>query len=209
MYMKSKRQVCPKPFPRGRQKGRVHPHGHAPIFLSTAEPAASASAKASTAATRKSSAPGATEATSTERAGGEAAAAGTTGEAAASRSTGKTAPSGAAARTRKAAEASTAGPSRSPWRRRRGRLTPPPAVPAVRGAVPEQNRPEHIGRIDHSVISLTISGIARAVNQGGRHQRDGQKNDQHHYQPPRSSGRRHSDWRCPDSPGRSCPHKIG
>ena len=50
--------------------------------------------------------------------------------------------------------------------------------------MPEQNRPEHIGRIDHSVISLTISGIARAVNQGGRHQRDGQKNDQHHYQPP-------------------------
>lgn len=170
MYMKSKRQVCPKPFPRGRQKGRVHPHGHALFFYRRPNPPPRPPPKPPP---RPPENPPPREPPKPPpRKEPE--------EKPPPREPPEKPPPLGPLENRslwsrrpdpKSAEASTAGPSRSPWRRRRGRLTPPPAVPAVRGAVPEQNRPEHIGRIDHSVISLTISGIARAVNQGGRHQR--------------------------------------
>lgn len=162
MYMKSKRQVCPKPFPRGRQKGRVHPHGHALFFYRRPNPPPRPPPKPPP---RPPENPPPREPPKPPpRKEPEE----------------KPPPLGPLEKPlplepppgpEKPLKPPPPGPLGPLGGGGGGGLTPPPAVPAVRGAVPEQNRPEHIGRIDHSVISLTISGIARAVNQGGRHQR--------------------------------------
>ena len=60
---------------------------------------------------------------------------------------------------------------------RRRRPPPAPLVPAIAGTVPEQDRPEYIGGIDHPVIPLTVAGIAQGVQNGGDHHQDDHQGD--------------------------------
>ena len=169
-------RVCPK-----AAKKRLSPSGRAAnivhLWGSAAKSAAPATAEATAAAAGKSTATAAAEAAAA--AAGEpaataakAAAAGTAGE--------STAPGGAAAGAMEAVKA--AGTARSARTSgtsggRRRRPPPAPLVPAIAGTVPEQDRPEYIGGIDHPVIPLTVAGIAQGVQNGGDHHQDDHQGD--------------------------------